>query len=169
MAQALILAQENQVDSLDNLKEKANAVSDEYHKIKNALDEKTKRMAEITELQKHIGTYRKTRDVYTEYRKSGYAKKFYAEHEEEILRHKDAKQFFEELHLEKLPTIAELRQEYATLQADKKKLYQSHRPAREKMMEWRTAQYNIEKLFARPIRSSTDHTPEVKTDKQKYK
>jgi hypothetical protein len=33
-------------------------------------------------LQKHIGAYGKTRDVYAAYRASGYSKKYYVEHEQ---------------------------------------------------------------------------------------
>lgn len=57
----------------------------------NGLSEKIKRvetrMKEISELQKHISNYSRTREVYVEYRKAGYSKKFLAEHGGEILLH----------------------------------------------------------------------------------
>lgn len=150
MAQALILAQENNLDSVESLRTKASEASDAYHEIQTAIKSKTVRMEEIAALQKHIGAYSKTRDVYAAYQKSGYAKTFYHENEEALIRHKEAKAFFDRLGLGKLPSIDSLRQEYATLLAEKKKLYQHYRPARENMMEWRTAQYNIERALDLP-------------------
>lgn len=44
---------------------------------------------------------------------AGYSKKFYAAHESDILIHKAAKQAFDELKLEKLPTVKTLQERYA--------------------------------------------------------
>jgi hypothetical protein len=49
-----------------------------------------KRIAEIQALKKHIFNYAKTRDIYTDYRKAGYSKKFYEEHRAELTLHKAA-------------------------------------------------------------------------------
>ena len=168
MAQAVLLAQKNQLGSLESLRAKATEASSEYHEIQAAIQSKTLRMNEIAMLQKNIGTYRKTRDVYTEYQKKGYSKKFLTEHEEEIHRHQEAKKYFDNLNLERLPTISELKQEYAALLAKKKKLYQLHRPEREKMMEWRIAQYNIEKLLDKRLTGPADSSrspTETQTEK----
>ena len=56
-------------------------------------------------LKKHIFDYFKTKDVYADYRKCGYSKKFLEEHRQEILLHKAAKNAFDELHLKKLPKV----------------------------------------------------------------
>ena len=53
--------------------------------------------------------YSRTRSVYTGYRKAGYSKKYFAEHEGDILIHKAAKKAFDELGVKK----AALRQELA--------------------------------------------------------
>ena len=49
-------------------------------------------MVEVQALQQHIKNYRNTRQIYIEYRKSGYSKKFFEEHRQEITIHKAAKQ-----------------------------------------------------------------------------
>ena len=54
------------------------------------------RLAEIPVLQKHIGTYSKTLEVYWQYRDSGWSKKFYADHEAAITAHKAATEFFDD-------------------------------------------------------------------------
>ena len=43
---------------------------------RTAKEEKVKRLAEIQILKKHIFDYFKTKDVYADYRKCGYSKKF---------------------------------------------------------------------------------------------
>jgi hypothetical protein len=112
-------------------------------KIKTA----EKRMDEITALQKHIGAYGKTRDVYAAYRDSGHSKKYYGEHEAEILTHKEAKKAFDALGLKKIPSIKVLQQEYAALLAEKKKLYASYNEAKKEMRDILTAKNNVDRLL----------------------
>lgn len=71
----------------------------------------------------HIINYAKTRDIYTDYRKAGYSKKFYEEHRAELILHKAAKAAFDELGMKKLPTVKSLQAEYADLLSEKKKAY----------------------------------------------
>ena len=61
-----------------------------------------------------------------EYRKSGYSKKFLAEHEQEILLHKAAKKAFDELGVKKLPTVRQLQGEYETVVEQKRSAYQEY-------------------------------------------
>ena len=84
-------------------------------------------------LKKHIFDYFKTKDVYAEYRKCGYSKKFLEEHRQEILLHKAAKNAFDELHLKKLPKVKDLSAEYAEILAEKKKLYGEYRQVKKDM------------------------------------
>ena len=84
------------------------------------LKQTEKRMNDITALQKHISNYSRTREIYTQYRKSGYSKNFLEAHEQDIRLHKAAKQAFDAQNLKKLPTIKMLQNEYATLLSQKK-------------------------------------------------
>lgn len=76
-----------------------------------------------------------TRQVYVDYRKAGYSKKFRAEHESEILLHQAAKKAFDELGLKKLPSVKSLNAEYAALMAEKRKAYAEYRRVRDEMRE----------------------------------
>ena len=67
-------------------------------------------MTEINELQKQIINYAKTRSVYEEYRKAGYSRQFYTEHEAENLIHKAAKKHFDNLNRQNLPNVRTLRE-----------------------------------------------------------
>jgi len=146
-AQTLLFLQDNEITEFDILHDKAQKAKDDFNNISVRINAADSRMKEITTLQKHIGTYSKTRDVFAAYRKSGYSKKYLAEHEQAIASHKAAKKFFNELGLEKLPTIKSLQTEYATLSAEKKKLYSEYHPARKFMQEILTAKQNAEQLL----------------------
>ena len=76
------------------LKEKAAAVTERHRELSDRIKETERKMAETVVLRKHIINYSKTRDVYVDYRKAGYSKKFLAEHEADILLHKAAKRAF---------------------------------------------------------------------------
>lgn len=104
-------------------------------------------MAEIAVLKTHIISYSKTRDVYVAYRKSGYSKKYLAEHESDILLHKAAKKAFDELGMTKLPTAKFLQAEYADLLAKKKAMYTEYRTVREEMKELLLHKSNIDRML----------------------
>ena len=73
-----------------------------FTEISASIKNKEKRLAEIQVLKKHIFDYFKIKDVYVDYRKCGYSKKFLEEHRQDILLHKAAKNAFGELHLKKI-------------------------------------------------------------------
>ena len=54
--------------------------TERFTKISASIKEKEKRLAEIQVLKKRIFDYFKTKDVYADYRKCGYSKKFLDEH-----------------------------------------------------------------------------------------
>ena len=91
--------------------------------------------------------YSKTREVYAEYGKAGYSKKFLAEHEREISLHKEAREAFDALGTKKLPSIKDLRAEYAQLMVEKKKLYSQRGGARQEMKDFVNAKSNVDRLL----------------------
>ena len=95
----------------------------------------------------YIFNYAKTRDIYTDYRKAGYSKKFYEEHRAELTLHKAAKTAFEELGVKKLPTIKALQAECDELFSVKNKAYSKYHTARKEMQDILTAKANIDRLL----------------------
>ena len=132
---------------MDALIHRTDEAVEAYHELAEQIKKIEKRMDEISVLRGHILTYIKTRDVYVAYREAGYSKKFYAEHEADILRHKTAKKAFDELELQKLPTIKKLQDEYAKLLEAKKKALPEYRKARDEMRELLTVKANVEKIL----------------------
>ncbi len=81
---------------------------------------------EIAALKKHIINYSKTKDVFAEYRKSGYSKKFYEEHRETLILHKAAKDAFNQIE-GPIPKIRELNAEYEEILQQKKLTYAEYK------------------------------------------
>ena len=147
LSQTLIYLEENGLLDRGTLEEKAAAATSQYRTLSTDIKAKEQRMAEIRVMQQNIINYAKTRDVYVDYRKAGYSKKFLSEHESEILLHKAAKQFFDEQGLKKLPTFKCLQAEYAQLLSEKKAMYTDYQKAREEMRSLQTAKANVDRIL----------------------
>lgn len=127
VAKAVLYLKQHDIRSYDDLEKNVKTATERFTELKE------KRLAEIQVLKKHIFDYFKTKDVYADYRKCGYSKKFLEEHRQEILLHKAAKNAFDELHLKKLPKVKDLSAEYAEILAEKKKLYGEYRQVKKDM------------------------------------
>ena len=146
-ARTLLFLKENGIDSYDDLVKKAAAASVEFDGRMAKIKETEKRMAEITELQKHIGTYGKTRDVYTKYKASGWNPGFYEDNRADITLHRAAKKHFDDLKIKKLPAMAALKQEYAVHAAEKRKLYNGYHEAKDNMRQLLVAKGNAARML----------------------
>ncbi len=147
VAKALLFLEQNGVRDIYTLTKKAKEASERFNSLSAAIKSAENRMSEIAVLKKHIFNYSRTKDIYVEYRKSGYSKKYFEAHREEIVLHKAAKQAFDEMKVESLPSIKELNVEYNTLLEQKKEAYKEYRQAKEKMTTWATVKYNIERFM----------------------
>lgn len=143
IAQTVIFLQEHNLMNLDALTAKIKATADRNAELQEKIKKAEERMAEIAVMRKQIANYAKTRQVYIDYRKNGYSKKFYAEHEAEILTHKEAKKFFDEQQLKTLPKMKELQKEYAELLSQKQSAYGEYRKNREEWKSLVTAKSNL--------------------------
>ena len=104
-------------------------------------------MKTISEMKTQIIAYMKTREVYDGYRKSGYSRAYYTEHEREILLHRAAKKAFDEWNLKKLPTVQSLNAEYTDLVKQKKTLYAEYSAVRSEMRELLIHKSNVERIL----------------------
>ena len=149
MAKTMNYLREHGLLAYPDLKAACDAATQKYHDLSNRTKASETKMREIAELQRHIGTYCKTREVYAQYRKLPPKKQeeFYAGHASAIISCEAAKRFFDGLGLKKLPTIQSLKQEYAALEAENKKLYPEQKKARAEMMELLTAKYNTSRIL----------------------
>ena len=149
MAKTMNYLQEHGLLAYPDLKAACDAAVQKYHDFSDRTKANSARMREIAELQRHIGTYCKTREVYTQYRKLPPKKQeeFYAEHASAIISCEAAKRFFDGLGLKKLPSMQSLKQEYAALEAENRKLYPDQKKARAEMMELLTVKHNTSRIL----------------------
>ena len=138
---------ENNLLNYEELKIKAEGITEEFSTISDSIKSAEKRMTEISILQKNIAQFAKTKAVYEDYKKSGYSSKFKEEHITEILLHQAAKDHFKSLNLKKLPKMADLKTEYATLLTEKKKAYSKYNSLKKEMVEILNSKTNVEQLL----------------------
>ena len=179
MAKTLLFLQERGLVHYDTLSEKTDTISSSFNKRCDRIKVIEARQKEISELQKHIGTYSKTKDVLAEYNRLKNAKppkpstltnitnlikqaeskspaqQFYEENESAIIRCRAAKNYFDEQGYgnttgKKLPTIKTLHNEYATLEAERKKLWSGHKSEREEMVALKMAKQNVDTFLSEP-------------------
>ena len=147
MAKTVMYLQENNLTDLGELEKACDAAAQRFNDLADRSKAASARMKDIAELERHIGTYSKTREIYMQYRKLTGRKqaKFYEQHSNEIMACQAAKRYFNSLGLKKLPSMQSLKQEYAKLQAENKKRYPEYKQAKEKMIELLTAKNNRER------------------------
>lgn len=149
MAKTLLNLQEHSLMDYAELEKTCDVVVQKYNSLSSQTKAANERMKKISELQKHIGAYGKTREVYAQYKKLLPKKQqqFYAEHTSEIISCEAAKRYFDSLGLKKLPSMQSLKQEYATLLVENKKLYPEQKKAKAEMMELLTAKHNVMRIL----------------------
>ena len=150
-AKTLMFLKEQGIESYDELAEKAADVSSTFSNITSDIKAIETRQKEVAELQRQIGTYGKTRDTYNAYKRAGFDQEFYEKNRANITLHESARRHFDSLGLKKLPKISELKQEYANLQAQKKKLYASYYNLKGKSRELLVAKHNARRILDLPL------------------
>ena len=147
MAQTINYLREHGLLDLAELQKKTADVTKKYHDLSDKIKSAESRMKAISETKTQIIAYMRTREVYEGYKKSGYSRTYYAEHEGEILLHKAAKKAFDEWNLRKLPTLKSLNAEYTELVRQKKALYAEYSAVRSEMRELLIHKSNVEKIL----------------------
>ena len=147
MAQTINYLREHGLLDLAELQKKTADVTKKYHDLSDKIKSAESRMKAISETKTQIIAYMRTREVYEGYKKSGYSRTYYAEHEGEILLHKAARKAFDEWNLRKLPTVKSLNAEYMDLVRQKKALYAEYSSVRGEMRELLIHKSNVEKIL----------------------
>ena len=150
MANTLVFLNENKLMDYNELVRQTDDSVRKFAEISKNIKSVETRMTEISELQEQIGGYSKTRDIYAQYKASGWNRNFYESHQSDIIRHKAAKKYFDSLGYgkdKKLPSINQLKQEYAVLKSEKGKLYRKYKSERERKQRLVTAKHNTDRIL----------------------
>ena len=156
MAQTLTYLSEHHIQNVAELAEKTKAATLRHGELLKKMKNEEAQIREVAELKKHVLDYLRTRETYAAYKKSGYAREFLIEHEQEILIHRAAKQAFDERKLTRLPTVQTLQTEYEALTMQRKKDYAEYRDAKNEMRELLTVRSNVERILSEPMEQRDD-------------
>ena len=96
MEETFLFLREHDLVNRESLARAAGEATDLFHELNTKIKNAEKRLAEIQVLKKHMVNYRKAKDVFVTYRKSGYSIQFFEVHREKITLHKAAKGAFEQ-------------------------------------------------------------------------
>lgn len=158
LANTLNFISEHGVIDYDDLAAQTEAATERANNLMASIRQAETRMSEIKVLETHIINYLKTKEVFAAYRASGYSKSFAAAHEQELALCRAAKAAFNELGLQKLPTIKMLRSKYAELIEQKKQAYRQYRQFRDEMRDLVRTKANVEMILE--IGNAHTHDPE---------
>ncbi len=143
----------NSYKDLDAAHEK---LHDEYDTLRLNIRSIQERMDKIRELQGAIITYIQTNESYQRYKKSGYNKKVKEELRNDILLHEEARKHFKEYEGGKVPTIKELKAEYAKLKEEKSEMYKDYQKKKRDYTELAVAKKNIDTILDRDHEQQQD-------------
>ena len=158
MAQTLTYLSEHHIQNVAELAEKTKAATLRHGELLKKMKNEEAQIREVAELKKHVLGYLRTREIYATYKKSGYARKFLVEHEQEILIHRAVKQAFDERKLTKLPTVQTLQTEYEALMTQRKKDYAEYKDTKNEMRELLTVRANVERILNEPMEQRDEAT-----------
>jgi hypothetical protein len=156
LAKTLIFLQEKGIEDYDELVRISSEMSAKNHELNKKISDIDSRLKEITELQKHIGTYGKTKEKFQAWRSIKNKKKadeFYEtpDNRADIVLHQAAKKFFEEYkdaHTdEKIPSMKSLKQEWVMLKTKKSLLYKDYNKIKGDVKELAVARQNAEAVL----------------------
>lgn len=158
LANTLNFISEHGVIDYDDLAAQTEAATERANNLMASIRQAETRMSEIKVLETHIINYLKTKEVFAAYRASGYSKAFAAAHEQELALCRAAKATFNELGLQKLPTVKMLRSEYTELIEQKKQAYRQYRQFRDEMRDLVRTKANVEMILE--MGNAHTHDPE---------
>lgn len=145
-AQSVIYLKEHQIKSVEELENMIQGMQKTQSEQKTSLREKQNRMKQINQQRKAIRDYRRTKDIYVQYRDSGWSETFYQEHREEIDTHKSAQAAYAIVG-GKMPTLKELSAEYDSLRiqvAEEKAVLEK---TKQKITDLKNIRYNFRILL----------------------
>ena len=163
-AESILFLQQHDIHEKETLDALVDGSAARYHELMKIIKDAETKMAENKVLKTHIINYSKTRDTYIAYRKSGYSKKFYEAHRDEILLHKAAKEAFSKLPDGKIPKVKELNEEFARMLSEKKAAYSEYKKIKKEMRDYQIAKQNVESFYA--AQQSWDIEEDMKKKRQ---
>ncbi|MDR0818601.1 MAG: relaxase/mobilization nuclease domain-containing protein, partial [Oscillospiraceae bacterium] len=150
-AKTLIYIQEQKIDSYEELELKCKDACGEMMSVNDKIKTIEAEQKRINDLQAYIGTYSKTRTVYEKYnaiKNPREKQKYYEVNRDNIDRHRAAKKFFNKQNYKgKLPSINQLKEQWAELEQEKRSLYSEYKQKKKSFTDLCNAKSNAYKML----------------------
>jgi hypothetical protein len=166
-AESILFLQQHEIHDKETLDFLVEVSASRYHELTKIIKDTEEKMAENKVIKTHIINYAKTKETYIAYRKSGYSKKFYEAHRDEIILHKAAKEAFTKLKEGKIPRVKDLNEEFERLLSVKKKAYNEYKNIKTEMRDYQIAKQNVESFYT--AQQSWEIDEEVKKKQQQQR
>ena len=163
-AESILFLQQHAIHDKKTLDALVDGSSAKYHELMKTIKDAEEKMAANKVIKTHIINYAKTRETYIAYRKSGYSKKFFEAHRDEITLHKAAKEAFSKLPDGKIPKVKDLNEEFVRLLSEKKAAYSEYKKIKKEMRDYQIAKQNVESFYA--AQQSWDIEEDMKKKRQ---
>ena len=163
-AESILFLQQHAIHDKKTLDALVDGSSAKYHELMKTIKDAEEKMATNKVIKTHIINYAKTRETYITYRKSGYSKKFFEAHRDEITLHKAAKEAFPKLPDGKIPKVKDLNEEFVRLLSEKKAAYSEYKKIKKEMRDYQIAKQNVESFYA--AQQSWDIEEDMKKKRQ---
>ena len=163
-AESILFLQQHDIHDKETLDALVDGSSAKYHELMKTIKDAEEKMAANKVIKTHIINYAKTRETYITYRKSGYSKKFFEAHRDEITLHKAAKEAFSKLPDGKIPKVKDLNEEFVRLLSEKKADYSEYKKIKKEMRDYQIAKQNVESFYA--AQQSWDIEEDMKKKRQ---
>ncbi len=154
MADTINLLREKDLTDLAEFDGKFEATNTAFDKVSSALKTAENRLKDLTELQKQLRIYGRTKEMYGQFQQSRNKDKFIQETdgaESDVMLHETAKRYLSAYQKEhgKVPKSAELKPLLATLQKEKSALYEQYKTAKAEQMELAKLHMNLQKILGK--------------------
>lgn len=165
MAQTVCFLQDNNLIEYQKLKKKATELTSNFDEYNNQIKSISNQISQLQTQRKHIINYMNTKDVYAQFKKSGYSTEFYENHKSDIILHKQTKAAFNEMGMEKLPTLKTIQAQYEELLSSKKQVYTHYRKAKVETQQILRAKKNVDLILGIDIEEKQRENIKKKTQK----
>lgn len=152
-AQTVLFLQEHDLTSYEELEAQASEAAQKFNASRKRSRELDDAIQGNAIMRKQIRNYARTKRIYDGYVKSRFSQKYLSEHEADIIIHKAAKKYFDDQGLSKLPSMDQLKMEYAALVAEKKSVFSQYHKIKKERDELQIAKANIDAVMMKAARS----------------
>lgn len=156
---------DNQIESYNQLSNKINEINNKNVNISD-IENIDLRLKEISKIQKSVIQFAKTKPIQDKYKASGYSADFKQAYVTDLLLFKEAKNKLKELGLSKVPKMKDLKEEYASLQTEKKKLYAIYHENKKDLKDFENVKRNVD-LILNINQKTTDQNQELQVENRK--